>query len=202
MDTSTENAMSQRNLHRSSLAAAVTASLLATPAMAGDCDAGKVASDGWIDTRLETAYLFNPSLNDFTITTAVEQGVVSLAGSVRSDIDKDLAGEIARSVDGVREVENALVVNPGLQAATQQPADGFVQKVSDATTTAMVKARLVANDNIRAGDIDVDTSGAVVRLSGTVASPAQKDLAEFIARNTSGVDSVVNQLAVAPGRSS
>lgn len=185
------------------LAAALAFSVPAWSADAKDCADSAMASDGWIDTRLETVYLFNPNLNNFTIDTDVKNGVVTLSGTVQSDIDKDLAGEIAKSLDGVKSVNNELLI--GEQPATAEAADtsdSFVQKVTDATTTAKVKARLIANDNVAASDIDVDTVESVVHLKGTVESGTLKQLAEFIARNTSGVDSVVNELEIGPARSS
>ena len=185
------------------LAAMLAMSAPAWSADAKDCADAEMASDGWIDTRLETVYLFNPNLNNFTIDTDVKDGVVTLSGTVQSDIDKDLAGEIAKSLDGVESVNNELLI--GEQPATAQAddaSDGFVQKVTDATTTAKVKARLIANDNVAASDIDVDTVESVVHLKGTVESGTLKQLAEFIARNTSGVESVVNELEVGPAQSS
>jgi hyperosmotically inducible protein len=139
-------------------AALVAMLAIGGPAWSGDaskdCAASGTASDGWIDTRLETVYLFNSSLNNFAIDTDVSEGVVTLSGTVQSDIEKDLAGEIAKSLEGVKSVNNELVVGEQPETA-QAPAtsDGFVQKVTDATTTAMVKARLIANDNVAASDI-------------------------------------------------
>ncbi len=72
----------------------------------------------------------------------------------------------------------------------------FFQKVKDAKTTAQVKSRLVANENISAGNIDVDTANDVVWLSGQVRSDSERQLAELIARNTSGVHSVFNELEI------
>jgi osmotically-inducible protein OsmY len=173
-------------------------SLLAHPGTPpSDCPESSAAQDDLIDTRLETAYLFNPHLNNFTIDTDVEDGTVMLSGSVRSEIDKDLAEEIAKSIDGVKSVENSLEVKNGQESSPPAAdASGFFQKVSDATTTARIKTRLIANQNLAAADIDVDTENSVVRLSGEVRSTTEKQLAEFIAKNTTGVESVANELEV------
>lgn len=162
-----------------------------------ECTARQLASDQWIDTRLEAAYLFNPHLNNLSIDTEVKNGHVLLSGSVRSDIDRDLAEEIAKSLAGVQSVDNALQVEEHPQRKMLSEADtDFLQKVKDATTTAQVKTKLIGNSNISAGDIDVDTENSVVRLSGQVGSDSERQLAELIARNTSGVKSVSNQLEV------
>lgn len=171
-----------------------------TMAVAGDsgtananCTNDSKLKDVWVEARLESAYLFNPNLNNFDINTSAENGKVQLTGEVKSDIDKDLAGEIAKSLDGVTAVENDLEVKADLDPDT---ANGnkedrrFGQVVTDATITAKVKTKLLANDNISGTDIDVDTENNVVSLTGTVGSAVQKQLAEYIAKNTSGVKSV------------
>jgi hyperosmotically inducible periplasmic protein len=165
-----------------------------------ECAQGQTANDTWLEMQLETAYLFNPHLNNLTIDPEVNNGEVMLTGTVRSDIDRDLAEEIARSLDGVKSVENSLEVEEDVEEQTLSESDtDFLQKVKDATTTAQVKTRLIGNGNISAGDIDVDTRNNVVRLSGKVGSDSERQLAEFIARNTSGVLAVANDLEI--GRS-
>ena len=161
------------------------------------CPEGQAANDKWLETQLETAYLFNPHLSNLSIDTRVTNGDVELTGTVRSDIDRDLAEEIARSLDGVKSVGNSLEIREDLEEPALPESDAdFLQKVKDATTTAQVKTRLIGNENIAAGDIDVDTRNNVVRLSGMVRSDVERQLAEFIARNTSGVLSVSNELEV------
>jgi osmotically-inducible protein OsmY len=184
------------------LAGLMATSLLAHPGtQPSDCAKSSAANDELIDTRLETAYLFNPHLNNFTIDTDVEDSTVMLSGSVRSKIDKDLAEEIAKSMDGVKSVKNSLEIKDGQEkdgqeSSTPTAASNFFQKVSDATTTARIKTRLIANENLAAADIDVDTENSAVRLSGEVRSTTEKQLAEFIAKNTTGVESVANELDV------
>jgi osmotically-inducible protein OsmY len=94
-------------------------------------------------------------------------------------------------------VGNSLEIKENLEEPALPESDtDFLQKVKDATTTAQVKTRLIGNENIAAGDIDVDTRNNVVRLSGMVRSDVERQLAEFIARNTSGVLSVWNELEI------
>ena len=63
-----------------------------------------------------------------------------------------------------------------------------------------VKTRfdLAAADDLRDSTINVDVDQAVVTLSGTVASAAQKTRAEQVAKAVGDVKSVRNQLKVAP----
>ena len=165
----------------------------------GECEQSLAlaTNDQWLEMRLETAYLFNPHLNNLSIGTEVKNGNVMLSGTVRSEIDRDLAEEIARSLDGVKSVGNALDVREDTEQPGLAESDtDFLQKVKDATTTAQVKTRLIGNGNIIAGEIDVDTQNNVVRLSGEVGSDTERQLAEFIAKNTAGVQSVSNELEI------
>lgn len=160
--------------------------------------ASQKVSDVWIDARLETAYLFNSHLNNFNIQTDVDHGAVLLTGTVQSDIDKDLAGEIARSLNGVRSVDNQLVIKQSAASAPRNAEDvDFSQKVDDATTTANVKTRLIANQHLSGLDIDVDTKDSVVTLTGDVSSDQARQLAGLIAKNTPEVRDVRNQLQIA-----
>ena len=68
---------------------------------AGECPEGRAANDKWLETQLETAYLFNPHLNNFAIDIDVNEGDVMLSGAVRSDIDRDLA-PLPRALAGAR----------------------------------------------------------------------------------------------------
>lgn len=63
-----------------------------------------------------------------------------------------------------------------------------------------VKTRfdLAAADDLRDSTINVDVDNAVVTLTGTVASAAQKARAEQVAKSVADVKSVRNQLKVAP----
>jgi hyperosmotically inducible protein len=70
------------------------------------------------------------------------------------------------------------------------------QHVSDATITAKVKTAFAVDKTVKARDINVDTREGVVTLNGTVSSSAEKDRAISIARNTSGVVDVKDNLKV------
>jgi osmotically-inducible protein OsmY len=157
--------------------------------------------DAWIDGRLEATFLFNEHLNSFDIATDVNNGVVRLDGAVESEVERDLAGQIARSIDGVRGVENELTVNAsGVRQARNsdagREAQGFRQAVLDATLTARIKSKLLANGNVSGLAVDVDSRGGGVTLSGVVASEEEKELIASIAINTEGATSVNNRLTV------
>lgn len=68
---------------------------------------------------------------------------------------------------------------------------------SDAGITTDVNSKLIADDMVKARELNVDTKDKVVTLSGTVESPAQETRAIEIARNTNGVSDVVNNISIA-----
>jgi osmotically-inducible protein OsmY len=174
-------------------------------ALAGANESFEGASrDAWITGKIEAVYTLNRHLNPFAINTDVENGVVLLTGSVESDIDRDLAEELAKGIEGVTEVNNELTVDPE-NAGQARDAEGsssqgrnFGTWVDDVTTTAAVKSRLIANENIEGLRIDVSTDRNVVTLNGHVSSAEQSDLAEEIASNTNDVAEVKNNLVVDP----
>jgi hyperosmotically inducible periplasmic protein len=67
---------------------------------------------------------------------------------------------------------------------------------SDAALTAKIKSKMALDDTIDAIDIDVDTSGAVVTLTGYVHDAQGRERALQLARETKGVVSVVDQLMI------
>ncbi len=62
--------------------------------------------------------------------------------------------------------------------------------------TAKIKSKMALDDTIKARNINVDTDGTVVTLTGTVETAAQKARALQLARETDGVTSVVDRLRV------
>ena len=67
---------------------------------------------------------------------------------------------------------------------------------SDAGITTAVKGKLVADDLVKARQINVDTKDKVVTLTGQVQSPAEESRALQIARDTNGVRDVIDQIDV------
>ena len=155
------------------------------------------AKDAWIDGKLEAVYALNRHLSAFAIDTEVDKGIVHLTGKVQEDIDRDLAGELAKGIDGVVEVNNKLTIVADARVTPKEGEDrSFGAWIDDATTTASVKSKLLGNPNTKGMQIDVDTRGDVVTLSGEVASGEEKSLAEELTRNTGDVKNVRNQLVV------
>ncbi|WP_456296266.1 BON domain-containing protein [Vibrio sp. AK197] len=160
-------------------------------AMAAPNDWSDEAHDGWIDGKAEATLLFNSELNNFDINTDVKDGVIYLTGKVDSDIEKRLASELVRNIDGVKEVENDLTV----MNEDEQDSD-FSQDVVDAKIATVVKSSLLLDPDVNGTDIDVDVDQGNVTLDGHVTSEEMEQLAVMLAKNTDDVKDVDNQLEI------
>lgn len=159
---------------------------------------GPKVNDAWLKGKVEMALLLNRYLNSFKINTDVDSSAVTLSGKVESDIDKDLAEQIALGIDGVASVENKLEIAPAeIRAASGDEKERrFLQRIEDLTLTARVKSKLLLNNNVSASTINVDTNNAIVTLDGEVKDGQERDLAVRIAQNTDKVVKVENRLKV------
>jgi osmotically-inducible protein OsmY len=71
---------------------------------------GEYIDDSVITTKIKSLLLKDDLLKSFHISVKTYKGVVQLSGSVDSPKAADKAGQIARSVKGVKSVKNNLVV--------------------------------------------------------------------------------------------
>lgn len=162
-------------------------------------DSKAAFKDGWIESKLETALILNEHLNAFKIDIEVDKDMATLGGEVHSDIEKELAENIALGVEGIDAVTNNIKVieKPAKTAESVAPQGrNFAQYVADVSTTAAIKTELLASPNIKGLAIDVDTLNHKVTLSGQVSSLEQKALAQAIAAKHENVKGVVNNLQI------
>jgi len=71
---------------------------------------GEYIDDSVITTQVKSQLASDDFLKSFQIGVETYQGVVQLSGFVNSQQAADKAGEIARSVKGVKSVKNNLIV--------------------------------------------------------------------------------------------
>ncbi len=156
-------------------------------------------ADGIDDVRRQaqivTAYAVNPLLRNSVLIVTVSGSNASLVGKVGSAIEKQLAEEIASSVEGIAHVDNLLGVTDMPPA---NPAAGlsFGEKVDDATTTAAIRSKLLWGATTSGLDIHVVTVRGKVRLDGTVYDGEQRDLIGHVAADTAGVLAVANEIVI------
>ena len=89
------------------------AAIMTMPLVAG-CGKtiGETIDDTTITTRVKTSMLNDPAVGGMKIDVDTFKGVVTLSGRVKSQAEHDQALALARQVDGVTEVKDALQVLP------------------------------------------------------------------------------------------
>jgi osmotically-inducible protein OsmY len=170
-------------------------------AYAVEGDTSRELSEARQEGSIWTAFALNRHLNPFTIDVDVENGSAKLTGKVETDVERDLAEQIALGIDGVTKVDNQLTLDPVFEAkVSSEPS--MSQRFDDATLVATVKSKLLWNSNTEGLDINVDAANGMVSLTGTAPSGEAKDLAGRLAANTNGVREVKNMLSVSATDSS
>ena len=90
----------------------VVALVLALSTTACGKTVGEAIDDTTITTRVKTAMLNDPTVGGLRVDVDTFKGVVTLSGRVKSQGERDQAVALARSVNGVTEVKDAMQVIP------------------------------------------------------------------------------------------
>jgi hyperosmotically inducible periplasmic protein len=86
----------------------------------------------------------------------------------------------------------------GSTSTTVDANRGVKATAADASITAKVKSSLIGDDLVKARNINVDTIGGKVSLTGTVKSQAEAQQAVQLAKQVNGVADVQNNLTIQP----
>jgi hyperosmotically inducible periplasmic protein len=151
--------------------------------------AGEVIDDSVLTSKVKVALIDDPTTKAGQINVETYRGVVQLGGFVDNAQQKAQATKVARSVTGVKEVRNDLLVSTKPHATTGQDVD-------DSVLTTSVKAKLMDDSTTKAYEINVGTQKGVVQLTGFVDSTAMKSRAGELARSVDGVKDVRNDLEI------
>ena len=139
------------------------------------------------EEQIQTRFQSDADLRNNRIQATIENGVVTLRGTVDTDAEKSKAARLAM-VKGVTTVDNQLKVG----------SEGAKAAVTDSTITARLKTEMLAEEQLRS--VRVETNNAVVSLSGNVPTEKARDRAIDLARSMSGVSRVEDNLRVLPPR--
>jgi osmotically-inducible protein OsmY len=90
----------------------IVALVLAMSTMACGKTVGETIDDTTITTRVKTAMLNDPTVGGLRVDVDTFKRVVTLSGRVKSQAERDQAIALARGVDGVVEVKDAMQVIP------------------------------------------------------------------------------------------
>jgi hyperosmotically inducible protein len=145
-----------------------------------------VGIDEQIESTAKRTYVFKTYLKDDNIKMQVNDGAVTLTGTVSDVSHKALAGETVAGLPGVKSVDNKLVEKSGAPAAK-----------SDAWLITKVKTTLLFHKNVNGLATEVTSQKGSITLRGHAASMAQKDLTTEYAMDVEGVKNVKNEMKVA-----
>lgn len=81
--------------------------------------------------------------------------------------------------------------------ATNRPAD---EQLDDGVISTRVDAKLTSDPQVNPFNIDVDVIDGVVTLRGEVTDPSAREEAEKLARDTPGVQRVINNIEIGGSR--
>lgn len=82
---------------------------------------GRKVSDEWLESRVRTAFFLNRHLSTREFDVDVIGGICILTGSVNSVEKQRVAGDIAMSIQGIREVRNHITVREGSEVVDPVP---------------------------------------------------------------------------------
>ena len=147
-------------------------------------------SDQWLAIKVNSALMFHRNVNADATRVTAKDGTVNLRGNALSLAQKELTGEYAKDVDGVRSVNNEMTV------AKEQPkiVETYSEKIDDASITAQIKWSLLSHHSTSAIKTKVHTAAGVVTVSGTARNDAERSLVTKLITDIKGVTRVVNNM--------
>ena len=93
--------------------------------------AGERLADSWLTTKIQAQYFADEDIKARYINVSTRGGVVDLTGRVADERAREQAVQIARNTDGVRHVEDRLVIGPDAGAFDGQSADARAQDTEE-----------------------------------------------------------------------
>lgn len=149
-------------------------------------------SDAWFREKVKAALRFRRSLSAGVIEVDVKDGIVTLRGQAATRGQKDLAGEYAANIEGIKSLNNEMTVAP---APGQKPRSTS-EKIDDISVSALVRMALQLHRSTSGLQVAVATKLGVVTVGGRAASAAEKELVTRLIRDVNGVKRVKNRMTV------
>ena len=181
------------SMRKSALALAI----LSLSGIAAADTAGQNVTEARQEAQIWTTYALSPYLRANDLKVSVQGDKATLSGKVEDGVSKDLAKQIALGVNGIRDVDNQIVIQEGYVPMPVYATErSYGEAIDDATITATVKSKLMWSKHADGLSSNVETRRGKVTLTGTANSGAAKDLAGRLATNTRGVTGLDNRMTV------
>ncbi len=144
---------------------------------------GEAVDDVAIETEVKSKLISHGSLGEVDVEVA--GGLVLISGRVQTPELRVTAESIAWSAKRTRDVANEVrIESPG----------GFFSNASDEIISARVRARLIGSKSVKSVNINVETYGGVVYLTGIARDAHEIERAAEEASYAGGVNQVVSYL--------
>ncbi|MFL6275250.1 MAG: BON domain-containing protein [Blastocatellia bacterium] len=140
-------------------------------------------SDGWIALKTKLALVANSPTSGYETDVDVKEGVVTLTGKVDTAEVRSEAEQIARKIEGVRNVNNQLQVVP---EARRQEVNATDNRIKDE-----IQKLMDSDSKLQNLSLSVDSNAGVVSLDGSVDTVEQLWHAAQVFRKVPGVKAVV-----------
>jgi hyperosmotically inducible protein len=148
--------------------------------------------DSWVTMKTKVSLMTTEGVTTSDLNVDTVNGVVTLHGKVASEAQKAKAGDVARRIDGVKEVKNLLQVVPKSERAVVERSDDQIK--------AGVEAAFKANRRVNDSGIKVaSVNKGVVLLSGKTKSWEAHLESVQVADAVRGVRRVSTEVEVVPG---
>src|SRR6202045_4970796 len=148
---------------------------------------GTMRSDSDIKRDVEDELRWDPDVDSTDIAVTVKNGVVTLAGFVKSYSDKYEAEAAAKRVAGVVGLANDIEVR--LPGVDQRPDPEIAREAADAIRSQLP----ISSEHIK-----VIVKSGWVTLEGAVEWQYQRQTAESAVRRVRGVKGITNSITVKP----
>jgi hyperosmotically inducible periplasmic protein len=153
-------------------------------------DMKEATSDTWITSKAKIALFADDRVKGRDVSVETMNGEMFLRGKVESEEAKTAAAEVARGIEGVKNVKNDLQVVP--------PSTRKAVTADDKAITRSVESRFSKDPELK--KIDVRTDAGVVVLSGQVANITAAARASEMAHKVDGVKAVKNEVRVSQAK--
>ena len=156
--------------------------------------AAREHSDDWLALKVKSALLFHRDTGA-NISVSAHDGLVTIRGEARDPEQKRVASDYAKNVDGVRAVDNEMVIVNGAPPPSHT-AQNIGARIDDASVTAQVKMALISHEGLDALHTKIHTRDGTVVITGEAIDRAQKELVTRVAKDVNGVTTVDNEMVV------
>jgi hyperosmotically inducible periplasmic protein len=151
-------------------------------------------SDSWVTMKTKVSLMTTEGVSTSDLNVDTVKGVVTLHGKVPSEGQKERAGDVARRIDGVREVKNLLQVVPKSERAVVERSD---DQIKDGVEAAFKANRRINESGIKVASVNK----GVVLLSGKTKSWEANLESVQVADAVRGVRRVSTEVEVVSGSS-